>query len=96
MTGRPSKLTPELADRVALSVELGLSRQAAARSSGIDPRSLRRWIARGQRELDALSPEARLALRLGRLEQEARTLDWRRTAEILDELAAEPLDFGPS
>jgi hypothetical protein len=30
------------------------------------------------------------------LKQEARTLDWRRTAEILDELAAEPLDFGPS
>jgi hypothetical protein len=83
-----------MTEEIALHIELGGSLGGASERVGCSHRSLRRWLAEGRRELAALSPEARLALRLGRAEEQARALDWRRTTRMLEELAAEPLDLG--
>ena len=63
--------------------ELG-SLDAAARSVGISPRTLRRWREQGRRELDALSAEARLVLELDRAEEAGKALEWAETARMLD------------
>jgi hypothetical protein len=94
LMGRPRLLTEAMTEEIARHVELGGSLRGAAARAGCSHRSLRRWLAEGTREVAALSPEALLALRLGRAEQQARALDWRRTARMLEELAGEPFDIG--
>lgn len=47
--GRPSKLTPEVQQRVIGALRLGLSRSAAAGVGRIAPRTLRDWLSRGER-----------------------------------------------
>lgn len=49
-----------------LAVERGATLEQAAVEAGVGSRSLRRWRASGQRELDGLSAEARLVLALDR------------------------------
>jgi hypothetical protein len=93
VAGRPRKLTAALTEQLVFHVELGCTADTAARASGVAPRSVRRWRQLGQRELDALSPEALLALALNAAERRARTLLWRETARLLEELAAEPVSF---
>jgi hypothetical protein len=64
--GRPRLLTPLLIERLVLAVERGATLEQAAVEAGVGSRSLRRWRASGQRELDGLSAEARLVLALDR------------------------------
>ena len=76
-----------------LFAEAGLSPADAAVAAGVSPRSLRRWRAEGQRELDALSPEARLALAFTRVRaSRAARKEWRESARFLDQLWAERVD----
>lgn len=53
--GRPSKLTPEVQERVCHALERGNFRSVAARYAGISPRTLREWMATGESNPD--SPE---------------------------------------
>lgn len=46
--GRPTLLTPALADRIVDAVTAGASREGAARCAGITRRCLQEWIARGR------------------------------------------------
>lgn len=46
--GRPSKLTPEIRDKVLQAIQLGCPRKQAAAFGGIDEATLRRWLARGR------------------------------------------------
>jgi hypothetical protein len=87
--GRPRKLSPALIERVVFAVELGGTVESAADDAGVSARSLRRWQARGRRELDALSPEARLVLALDAVARRAKALRWEETARGLEELAPE-------
>ena len=89
--GRPRLLDETLLAQIGADVALGLSVEVAARAAGVGPRSLRRWRAQGQRELAALSPEARLALALNEAEREARKLDdgWQAIARQLAEESPE-------
>ncbi len=65
--GRPHGLTAGVADRLVFAAELGGSLEPTARSAGVDARTLRRWRARGRRELDALPAKARLVLELSQV-----------------------------
>ncbi|MGH2973610.1 MAG: transposase [Solirubrobacterales bacterium] len=47
---RPTKLTPEVAERIVNAVRAGNYYEPAARSAGISPATFHRWIARGKRE----------------------------------------------
>ena len=51
--GRPTKLTPARAKRIARAIELGLSYKDAARAGGIHPDTLESWRERGQADLEA-------------------------------------------
>ena len=46
--GRPSKFTPEVADRIVEAVGLGASCEAAARAGGVHRMTFRRWLAKGR------------------------------------------------
>ena len=49
-TGRPSKLTPELADEIARRIQAGCFPSVAAGSVGIAARTFYRWLAEGRRQ----------------------------------------------
>ena len=85
-----------MTEEIGLYIELGGSVAGAAERVGCSTRSLRRWRAKGRREVAALSAEAKLVLRLARAEEQARSFDWERTARLLE---LEPLDldfWGPN
>jgi transposase-like protein len=90
LMARPRLLTEHRLEEIALHVELGGSVAGAAERVGCSTRSLRRWRAKGGRELAALSPEAKLVLRLARAEEQARSFDWEHTARLLE---LEPIDL---
>jgi transposase len=58
VTGRPTKLTPDLETNLVLLLPNGLSVRSAARVVDVSRRSLTRWLADGLRERVA---EARTA-----------------------------------
>jgi transposase len=90
MAGRPTKLTPELADDLVLLLAAGASPGRAARALGVGERSVRRWLGNGLRDrvvaarasrpeaTDALS-EARLVVLIAR----AAIHDWKAAAWLL-------------
>jgi hypothetical protein len=95
--GRPSKLTPDLIDRLAALVALGAEPASAAVALGVGRRTLRRWRAVGGRQVAALDLPARLVLALDRAQTDARRADWRAAALRLEAEAPErwsppPLD----
>ena len=47
---RPTKLTPEVSDRVLQAIRAGNFQSTAARFAGIDPGAFHRWMRRGERE----------------------------------------------
>jgi hypothetical protein len=46
--GRPSKLTPEIAERIVAAVGVGAPLRLAAAHGGIGERTLHRWLAAGE------------------------------------------------
>lgn len=46
--GRPSKLTPELAEAILIDVEGGLDPQVAAQAAGVVAKTYYNWITRGK------------------------------------------------
>lgn len=51
-TGRPDKLTPEIAARIALAVQGGMFPAQAAQYSGINPATYYRWMKQGREETE--------------------------------------------
>ena len=47
--GRPTKLTPEVHQRIVLSLKAGNYRETAAADAGVDSKTLRNWMKRGAR-----------------------------------------------
>lgn len=47
--GRPSKFTPEVADKILSKVRLGVFLKVAARYAGVTARTVYSWLKRGQR-----------------------------------------------
>ncbi len=54
MAGRPSKLTPEVAEKILQALRAANFRKVAAEYAGVTPRVLRMWLQRGKR-----SPKSR-------------------------------------
>jgi hypothetical protein len=46
---RPSKLTPECQDRICAAIREGSSLEEAADGAQVSPRTMRRWMERGER-----------------------------------------------
>jgi transposase-like protein len=50
---RPTKLTPEVQDRIIQAVTAGNYLETAAQYAGIDGSTLRRWVAKGESDTSA-------------------------------------------
>jgi hypothetical protein len=100
-SGRPSKLTADVRDKVVNAIRLGGSRNDAALFAGIDPRTLRRWMDAGAEEGDGPHAELRAAVveaetiwkvtALGTIAKAAST-DWKAAAWLLER--RHPAEFG--
>jgi hypothetical protein len=92
VAGRPSKLTAERRDDLTLLLAEGVPVGVAARSVGVSPRSLRRWLAEGDlrervaelRSARRVQPDAISEARLALLILKASEHDWRASAWWLE------------
>jgi hypothetical protein len=59
---RPTKLTPELSKRMCANVTLGMPYEFACKSSSLSYSGFRKWILRGEAELERVnsSPNAKI------------------------------------
>ena len=91
--GRPTKLTPEVHDKIIQALTLGNYRQDAAAFARVGAATLRRWLARGAREKEGkyarlyeavTESEARAKITMmGCITKAARDGDWRAGAWYL-------------
>jgi len=51
---RPTKLTPEVRERISKAIRAGNYFEAAARAAGISPSTFYRWLERGQQESEGI------------------------------------------
>ena len=70
--GRPSKLTPEIQDRIVAAIRAGNYVETAARHAGIDPATFYRWMERGAKERSGKYREFRKAVEKARADAEVR------------------------
>jgi len=94
--GRPSKLTPEIQEKIVQALVLGNHRQDAAAYAGIDATTFRRWLIRGLQEKEGphaefrqavLEAEARAKITaMGCITKAARDGDWKAAAWWLQKL----------
>jgi hypothetical protein len=89
MAGRKRVLTPDLTAELIANLSVHETLEAACAVTGVSSRSVRRWRSEGLRELDTISPEARLALELDRVDRERRSSDWRAAARALEAINPE-------
>ncbi len=92
--GRPSKLTPEIQDKIIQALAIGNYRKDAAEYAGIDATTLHRWMLRGAREKDSACADLRTAVleaesrakitAIGSITKAMRNGDWRAAAYWLE------------
>ncbi len=92
--GRPSKLTPEIQEKIVQALSIGNYRKDAAEYAGIDAATLRRWMLRGAREKDSAYADLRAAVleaesrakitAIGCITKAMRNGDWRAAAYWLE------------
>ncbi len=92
--GRPSKLTPEIQEKIVQALSIGNYRKDAAEYAGIDAATLRRWLLRGAREKDSAYADFRTAVleaesrakitAIGCITKAMRNGDWRAAAYWLE------------
>jgi hypothetical protein len=94
--GRPSKLCPEVQDRIVMALRLGHFQKAAAAYGGISERTLIDWLARGAAEekgpyadlynqVQSAKQEAEMRA-LGAIQKAAQHGNWRAAAWLLQHL----------
>ncbi len=90
---RPSKLTPEMQDRILRAVRAGNYADAAARECGIAPSTYYRWLARGAAEKHGVHRDFADAIRQSEAEAEVHAVailrramneDWRAAMAYLE------------
>tara|TARA_Y100000310_G_C20546718_1_gene745948 strand:+ start:196 stop:630 length:435 start_codon:yes stop_codon:yes gene_type:complete len=105
--GRPSKLTPEVADAVVEALEMGASQSEAAASVGVGLSTLEEWLSRGRGRNSRRSSRGVYATFAGRCERAlpsgtvkllkcvtaAGGKDWKAAAHLL--ACREPDRFSP-
>lgn len=99
--GRPSKLVPEVADRLLEGIKHGLSYTLACGRAGVDYSTFRRWIEKGEQQASGEYHEFREKLAAAEGEgamvlvlriKEAGKKDWRANFALLQ--ARYPNDYG--
>ncbi|HEX4952683.1 MAG TPA: hypothetical protein VF017_04725 [Thermoanaerobaculia bacterium] len=73
-TGRPSKLTPEVQDRIVSAIRAGNYAQVAAGFAGIGESTFYRWMEQGERAEDGAFREFRDAVKRAEHEAEVRAV----------------------
>ena len=90
---RPTKLTPEVKDRILQAVRAGNYAEAASRSAGIAPSTFYRWLDRGSSEEHGIYRDFRDAIQRAEAEAEvhavalvrrAMNADWRAALSYLE------------
>jgi len=91
--GRPSKLTPDVQNKVVQALQLGAQRQDAATYAGVDAATLRRWLRKGITEPESeygrfraavIEAESRAKVAaMGVITKAARDGDWKAAAWML-------------
>jgi hypothetical protein len=100
--GRPSKLTPELADRLVALLAGGATITSAAATIGVDRRTIQQWRARAYSRDPRNRPHVELEQRVQAARVEAAAApaaalapveDWEEAAARLEEM--NPFRWGP-
>jgi transposase-like protein len=90
---RPTKLTPEVRDRIVAAVRAGNYYEPAARSAGISPATLHRWMEKGSKSASGIQREFHDAVKRAAAELEveitarirkAASEDWRAGLSLLE------------
>jgi transposase len=91
---RPTKLTPQVKERVVAAVRAGSYAEAAARSAGIGESTYYRWLQRGEEETEGIYREFRDVVRQAEAEAEVHPVaivrramtdgDWRAAIAFLE------------
>ena len=97
--GRPSKLTPEVQEKIVQALHLCSHRKHAAEFAGIEERTFRRWMDRGKNPNDheyaafraaVVEAEAKAkVMAMGCITKAARDGDWRPAAWLVERRAPE-------
>ena len=91
--GRPTKLTPDVQERIVQALRAGNYADAAVRSAGIATSTFYRWLERGEDETTGIYREFRDAVRLAEAEAEVHAVavirrampdDWRAAMTYLE------------
>lgn len=99
--GRPSKLTPEVQEKILHSIRLGSSRPDAALFAGVGERTLREWMRLGTEEPDGpfgalrakvTEAEIHVKVTLVGCVLKAAVSDWRAALALLQ--CRHPAEFG--
>jgi len=98
-SGRPSKLTPEVREKIVQALQLCNRRKDAADYAGVNEATLRRWMARGKNPNDeeyaafrqaVIEAEAKAQiLAMGCVAKAIRAGDWKAAAWYLERKAPE-------
>lgn len=90
---RPTKLTPEIRQRIVAAIRAGNYAEPAARSAGISAATYYRWLRRGERESRGIYSDFREEVRRAESEAEVHAVavirrampdDWRAAAHYLE------------
>jgi len=87
---RPCKLTAEVAGRICEAIQLGATYDLAAAHGGVDPSTLRRWLADERPEFQALqaalkgAEAAAVVVSLRRIHEAAAGGAWQASAWLLE------------
>src|SRR5213080_4022208 len=86
LVARPTKLTPEIQQRIVTAIRAGNYAEPAARSAGISPATYYRWLERGANEEQGIHREFHDAVRKAEADAEVHAIvlirkemerDWR-------------------
>ena len=72
MTGRPTKLTPEVQDKIVTALRAGNYQETAARYAGIAEPTFYEWMARGKSEPGSIYSEFAEAVEKAKADAEVR------------------------
>jgi transposase len=90
---RPTKLTPEVQQRIVAAIRAGNYAEPAARSAGISAATYHRWMKRGERESKGIYRDFHDEVRRAEAEAEVHAVavirkampdDWRAAAHYLE------------
>lgn len=91
---RPTKLTPEIQERICSAIRAGNHREVSARSAGISPATFHRWMKLGEKAKGGIQREFREAVMKAEADSEVHAVavirkklaegEWRAAMQMLE------------